>query len=115
MVASDGMTVEMIAVMTVVTTVMATIVAEIAEGEDSNVVTIVVATIVAEIAGVEIAGVETVEGMTEAVTTVAHLAENIEEVMIAEPLDVTPENLVDGGPKRRVGPADAEISRKAFI
>jgi len=85
-------------------------VVEITEAEDSSVVTIV-----AEITEAGIAEEATTEEVIEAVTIVAHHAENIEGAMIADPHDAIPENLVDGGPKARAGLADAEISRKAFI
>jgi len=74
-----------------------------------------VETVVVEITEAGIAEEATTEEVIEAVTIVAHHAENIEGAMIADPHDAIPENLVDGGPKARAGLADAEISRKAFI
>ena len=82
-----------------------TVVAETVVVEDSSNVTI------AE----EIAEAATVEEAIEVATIVDRPAENIVAAMIADPRGVIPENQVDGGPKARAAPADAEISRKAFI
>ena len=96
-----------------------TIEAEIAEVV-SNAETTVAETVVVEdfnnvTTEAEIAEVVTVEEASKAATTVVQPVENIVGAMIANPPDVIPENLVDGGPKARAAPAGAEISLGAFI
>ena len=97
-----------------------TIGAEIAEVVSNAETTVAAETVVVEDSSnvtteAETAEVATVEEATKAATTIAHPVENIVGAMIADPLDVIPENLADGGPKARAAPAGAEISLGAFI
>ena len=56
-----------------------------------------------------------VEMMAPEIMTIAHPAENTEEATTVGNHEVGLENLVDGVPKVRVAPVDAEITRGAFI
>jgi len=72
----------------------------------------IVEAVVTEVATAEVV-VTDVEMM--GATTIAHHAENIEEAMTVDNHEAVLENLVDGAPKVRVAPVDAEIARGAFI